>query len=419
MNKALSASESQPSQTVSGQSDIFIARQPIFDTSSQIFAYELLYRSGESNSATVIDGNAASSQVILNAFVDMEIEQITESRPAFLNLTLDFLLGKLPLPLPPKSLVIEILEDIVVTDEVVDAVRKLSAKGYTLALDDYGFSGDREALLEHVSIVKLELPAFEPECLRTEVEFLKKHNVKLLAEKVETHEEYELCRELGFDYFQGYYFSKPKVISGEAIKPNRLPMLRALAILQDPDCDINELETLIRNDVSMSYKILRIINSALYSFPRSIDSIKQAITVLGLKAIRDWMVIITLTDVDDKPRELVTLCLRRARMMQLLAEKQQLNPDVGFTTGLFSSIDALMDQRMEDVLSQLPLADEVVSALLRQEGSLGALLRSIILFERADWDALACSEDKLDELQTSYLEALQWSQELFSQLEGY
>jgi len=421
MNKALSVSEAdlqnETDETAALKSEIFVARQPIFDTRGEVFAYELLYRNGHTMTAGVIDGNAASSQVILNAFIDMDIEEITQSKPAFLNLTLDFLYGRLPLPLPPGELVLEVLEDIEVTDELVDALKELSGKGYTLALDDYAFDGDRASLIECVDIIKLELPAFEPDALREELERLKQYDVKLLAEKVETHEEYEMCRELGFHYFQGYYFSKPKVMSGQAIKPNRLPVLRALAILQDPNCNINELEKLISNDVSMSYKILRIINSALYSIPRAIDSVKQAITALGLKAIREWMVIITLTDVDDKPQELVTLCLQRARMMQLLADKKGLNPDVGFTTGLFSSIDALMDQKMEDVLSELPLAEEVVSALLKNEGQLGTLLYAVIQFEKGDWDALDYDDKELELLQESYLQSLQWSQELFSQLE--
>lgn len=422
MNSAVPVSSlekhDQLATTPSAQSEIFIARQPIFDAGSDVYAYELLYRSGYGNAAGVIDGNAASSQVILNAFVDMDIEEITESRPAFVNLTLDFLYGKLPLPLPPGSLVIEVLEDIEVTDELVEALQGFASKGYTIALDDYAFAGDRAALLDCVDIVKLEFPAFEPETLREEVARLKQLGVKLLAEKVETQAEYDLCLELGFDYFQGYFFSKPKIMTGQAIKPNRLPVLRALAILQDPNCNIDELEQLISNDVSMSYKILRIINSALYSIPRTIDSVKQAITALGLKSIREWMVIITLTDVEDKPQELVNLCLQRARMMQLLAEFRQLNPDVGFTTGLFSAIDALMDQKMEDVLSELPLADEVVAALIRQEGELGNLLLMIISYERGDWDALRNGSIELASLQQSYLQALQWSKELFSQLEG-
>ncbi|GAB5500550.1 MAG: HDOD domain-containing protein [Pseudohongiellaceae bacterium] len=420
MNSTLSVSKTethnQRDGAASGKSEIFIARQPIFDTQANVYAYELLYRSGTTNAAGVIDGNAASSQVILNAFIDMDIDEITESLPAFVNLTLDFLYGKLPLPLPPGALVLEVLEDIEVTDELVAALRDFSSAGYTIALDDYAFNGDRAELLDCVDIVKLEFPAFEADALREEVARLRQYNVKLLAEKVETQQDYELCRELGFDYFQGYYFSKPKVMSGQAIKPNRLPVLRALAILQDPDCDIDELEQLISNDVSMSYKILRIINSALYSIPRTIDSVKQAITALGLKAIREWMVIITLTDVDDKPRELVNLCLRRARMMQLLAEDTGLNPDISFTTGLFSAIDALMDQKMQDVLSELPLADEVDAALLHQRGELGKLLLSVVSFERGEWDALNCTVEGLETLQQSYYEAIQWSQELFAQL---
>jgi EAL and modified HD-GYP domain-containing signal transduction protein len=410
------AIQNQTEAAIAGHSEIFIARQPIFDSKAEVFAYELLYRSGHTATAGVIDGNAASSQVILNAFVDMDIDEITDSRLAFVNLTTDFLYGKLPLPLPAGSLVIEVLEDIEVDDALVDALHGFAKQGYTIALDDYAFAGDRAELLECVDIVKLEYPAFDEASLREAVARLKQFGVKLLAEKVETQADYELCRELGFDYFQGYFFSKPKIMSGQAIKPNRLPVLRALAILQDPDCDINELEQLISNDVSMSYKILRIINSALYNIPRTIDSVKQAITALGLKAIREWMVIITLTDVDDKPRELVNLCLQRARMMQLLAEARSLNPDVSFTTGLFSAIDALMDQKMEDVLRELPLADEVVAALLRQEGILGRQLLSVIQFERADWDAFDCSDEELDSLQDSYQQAMQWSRELFSQL---
>lgn len=402
--------------TASGKSEIFIARQPILDRHSEVYAYELLYRSGQQNFAGVIDGNAASSQVILNAFVDMDIAEITESHPAFVNLTLDFLYGKLPLPLPPGSLVIEVLEDIEVTDELVTALQGFASQGYTIALDDYAFNGDRAELLDCVDIVKLEFPAFDEQSLRDEVARLKQFNVKLLAEKVETQADFELCRELGFDYFQGYFFSRPRIMPGQSIKPNRLPVLRALAILQDPDCDIDELEQIISHDVSMSYKILRIINSALYSIPRTIDSVKQAITALGLKAIRDWMVIITLTDVEDKPRELVNLCLQRAKMMQLLAEKRKRNPDVSFTTGLFSAIDALMDQNMEEVLRELPLAAEVQAALLHQEGELGQLLSMVTHYEQGQWQALPTDQQELESIQECYLQAIQWSQELFAQL---
>lgn len=408
--------ECETEQQDSAHSEIFVARQPIFDNQGEVHAYELLYRSGLQNAAGVIDGNAASSQVILNTFVDMDVEEITQSRPAFVNLTLDFLFGKLPLPLPPGKLVLEVLEDIEVSDELVAALRGFSEKGYAIALDDYAFDGDRSELLDCVDIVKLEYPAFEAEALREAVTRLKQFGVKLLAEKVETQEDYALCRELGFDYYQGYYFSKPKVISGQAIKPNRLPVLRALAILQDPDCEIDELEQLISNDVSMSYKILRIINSALYSMPRKIDSVKQAITALGLKTIREWMVIISLTDIDDKPRELVMLCLQRARMMQLLAEKDRVNADQGFTIGLFSAIDALMDQHMEVVLAELPLTEEISQALLSQEGRLGQLFLAVIAYERGDWQTLASFSLDPGTIQECYREAINWSQELFARL---
>lgn len=400
-----------------GKTDIFIARQPIFDRNSEVFSYELLFRSCGDSTARFKDGSVASSQVILNAFVDMCIQDIAESRQVFVNFTREFLVGEIPLPLSSKSLVVEVLEDVVVDDAVVRGLQKLSRRGYMLALDDYIFTDDKEALFDVIDIVKIDLLGCDITKLEPEIKALQARNIKLLAEKVETHEEFELCKNMGFDFFQGFYFCKPMILTGQSIKPNRLAVLQILAKLQDSNCDISELESLVSRDVGISYKILRIINSAFYNFRREIKSVREAIVALGLKTIRDWMCIIVLTDIEDKPQELLSQSLRRARMMQTLSLKCGYVGEVGFITGLFSSIDAIMDLPMEVILKQLPLADNIVTALVSGEGEYGRLLQAIIRYEKGDWDNLSIKNLGSQDLIKSYIESITWTAELFSKLD--
>lgn len=400
----------------SSRSDIFVARQPVFNTKTDLFAYELLFRNQDENTAAITDGNAASSQVILNAFVDMNFHAIAKYHPVFINLTQDFIMGELPLPMAPDALIIEIPEDVDVSEPLLNILNGFKRKGYTLAFNYPEPDESKTPLLSVVDIVKIDMQRCDREQLPAQVSAVKQYEVKILGEKIETHEDFEWCKELGFDYFQGFFFSKPKNFTAQSIKPNRLAVLRILASLQDPDCDIRELEELISNDVSMSYKILRIINSALYSMPRTIDSVKQAIMALGLKAIRDWVAIISLTDIDDKPRELVALSLQRARMMQSLAEASNLDPDAAFTTGLFSCIDALMDQSMGRIMSELPLANDIVRALLNKDGAMGELLEFVIRYEEGDWDNLTYESLSVAELRQHYLESIQWSSDLINEI---
>ena len=400
------------------RNDIFIARQPIFDSNSNVFAYELLFRSCQNNTAQVDDGSVASSQVILNAFVDMCIQEISDNRQVFVNFTREFLVGAIPLPLSPRSLVVEVLEDVEVDDAVVAGLQQLSRKGYTLALDDYIFTDDKEAMFDNIDIVKVDLLGCDITKLETEIGALKDRNIKLLAEKVETQEEFEYCKQLGFDYFQGFYFCKPMIFSGQSVRPNRLTVLQILSKLQDPNCDITDLESLISKDVAISYKILRIINSAFYNFRREIKSVREAIVALGLKTIRDWMCIIVLTDIDDKPQELISQSLRRARMMQTLSEKCRMSGEVAFITGLFSSIDVIMDQPMESILQKLPLADEIVRALTLSEGEFGELLQTITRYERGEWDDLSIKGLRSQDLIKSYIESITWTSQLFEQLDN-
>jgi EAL and modified HD-GYP domain-containing signal transduction protein len=404
-----------PQEENSLLSNIFVARQPIFDAELNVYAYELLFRSGDTDTAHVTDGNAASSQVMINAFLDIGIDAITDNHLSFINLTRDFIVGQLPLPLPPETVVLEILEDIEVDEELLNALKIFANQGYTIALDDYVFTADKTPLFDIIDIIKIDFLECDKDMLASEVKRLKMHGVKLLAEKVETQEEFELCKSLGFDYYQGYFISKPKVLCGQSLKPNRISLMKILAVMQNPDFNINELEELISQDVSISYKILRIINSALYNLQRKIESIRQAIVLLGLKTIREWLTVVMLTDIDDKPPELIFQCLQRAHMMQSLTEAAGMNKDTGFTTGLFSSLDAIMDRPMDKVLDELPLAEEITQALLKREGKLGSLLEIVLHYERGEWQNINTDKFMVDDLSKHYLESLSWTTELVKQ----
>lgn len=390
----------------------YIGRQPIYDRQLKIVAYELLYRDGDNNRAQFVDGDAASSQVIVNACLGIGLERlIGEGRTAFINLTRAFLLQTYPMPLPKESVVLEVLEDIVLDEEMLIALRRLTQDGYSLALDDFVFTEQTRAAFEVVNIVKIDVLALGPDDTRKQVELLRQFNVKLLAEKVETHEILAQCQALGFDYFQGYFLSRPNLVQGRRPPAIRLAVLRTLALLQDPALDFKELEKAITQDVSLSYKLLRYINSAATGMPRKIDSIHQALVIAGTSCIRSWATLIALSSIDDKPHELMIIALIRAKMCELIAistkEKAKEN---FFTVGLFSALDALMDQPLEEILGSMPLSDQANVALLRHEGAPGKALHATLIYEQGgDPDELRKTGLPLDTLSDAYLEALSWA----------
>lgn len=279
-------------------------------------------------------------------------------------------------------------------------------------------SANYEDILEHIHMLKVDLSVWSRDQLAVFIPELLGRDVKLAATNVNTQDEQAYCQELGFEFFQGQFVSEPVMVSGNTLKPSRMALLNILKLLEDPDCDISDLEELISQDITLSYKILRIINSAFYGFRRKIDSVKQAVVSLGLKVIRDWFIVISLTDIDDKPESLMFQTLQRARMMQLLSDVMGLNKDTGFTIGLFSSIDAIMDQPMEVILKSLPLSDEITDALLDREGLLGELLDIVIRYEQGDWKNINSVGFEASELSTYYFESMIWTRGLFEQIKA-
>jgi len=402
--------------TSSLSNEVYVGRQPIFHQALNVYGYELLFRSGHTAHANVIDGNHATSQVIINTFIEIGVEHITNNRQTFINLTRDFLLGEIPLPLHSENIVLQILEDVEVDGALLAAVQKLSAEGFTIALDDFVLKEKNRALLPHADIIKLDLIAMDSETLKKHVHIFKKLNIKLLAEKIETEAEYEMCRQLGFDYYQGYYFCKPRVMSGKHLPANRLALLEMIAKLQSPACDMDELEQIISRDIAISYKLLRIINSPFYGITSKVDSIKKALIVLGLKQLKSWVTVIGLSMVDDKPAELVNLSLTRAKMCEQLATGFGCNENAAFTVGLFSMLDVLLDKPLAELVQQLPLDVDVTTALLAREGKPGDLLRLVTLYEKGDWQAVDTFKLEMHTLRQAYLDALAWSYTITSQI---
>jgi c-di-GMP phosphodiesterase len=390
--------------------DVFVGRQPIYDRQLDVYAYELLFRSGEGNHAGVMDGDQATSQVILNTFMEIGLETIVGPNLAFINLTRDFILQDYSPVFPAGRVVMEVLEDIPVDAELVEAVRRLSSRGYLIALDDFMYHERLQPLVEVADIIKVDVLTLDQATLQEHVIALRQYKVKLLAEKVETQDHFKYCRELGFDYFQGYFFCKPEVIKGHRVPANRLVTLQLLAKLQDPETDFADLEKVISRDVSLSYKLLRVVNSAFYALPRKVESLRQALLLLGTRNIATWVSVILLSGIDDKPHELMVTAMVRAKMCELLAQVLgQRSKEAFFTVGLFSALDALLDSPMEDILKSLPLSDDITAAILSYEGMLGAALQCVLAYERGDWDNVHCAALDSTSITDTYLQAIAWT----------
>ncbi|WP_428623019.1 EAL and HDOD domain-containing protein [Sedimenticola sp.] len=401
--------------------NIFVGRQPIFDRKQEVVAYELLYRAGNDNNfAEFPDGDRATTEVIINSVLDIGLDSIVGSHPAYFNLTGSFIRGDHPLPLDNRQVVLEILEDIEPDENVVEGMRKLAENQFIIALDDFVYSDKFIPLLEIAHIVKLEVMGKSEAELSEKISQLKPFEVKLLAEKVETHEEFEMCKALGFEYFQGYFLCKPHIIEGRSMPANRLVVLSLLAKLQDPNADIEELEQLIVQDVSLTYRLLRFINSAAFALGKEVESVHRALILIGTNTIKKWVNLLLLARIDDKPRELMRTALIRGRMCELLADLHghSRDRDHYFTCGLFSVLDALMDRPMNELLAELPLNSEVKEALLENKGEAGKVLTEVLDYEKGAWQELLESGISVRDFRDCYLQAVLWADESMGSLQS-
>jgi len=402
--------------------EVFVARQPIFDLKKNVVAYELLFRSGLDNFYdTEQDGDNATSKLITNSFLLIGLDTITKRKKAFINFTKHHILSRAPSVIPNDLISIEILEDVIPDQDVVTACAELKEKGYEIVLDDFVFSEEYKPLVELADIIKIDFLNTLGDERRVVLEQCKDRGIKFLAEKVETVEDFQMAVELGYEYFQGYFFSKPVIISGRDIPGMKFNHLRMLSEINRPDVEFDRLEDIIKHDVSLTYKLLKFINSAYFRFSMKVESIKHSLVLLGVKEIKKWASIIALSAIgDDKPQEVINLSLVRAKFCEFLATDTGMknNESDYFMTGLFSLIDALIDRPMEEVLSELPISDDVKNALLCQKNLYNDILNLVVAYEKGEWETVTEYSEKtgVNEavLPTYYFTSTKWANVNFS-----
>jgi len=390
---------------------ILIARQPIFDSKLNVYAYELLFRGSMSDTesgVTEFNGDLATSQVINHTFMEFGIDRVIGNKRAFINLTRSFLTGEIPIPFDHTQVVLEILEDIVIDEQLIKTVQEFADQGFIIALDDFINSEELQPLVKIASIIKIDILALSEQELIRHVEALKNEDIVLLAEKVETEEQYKLCQQLGFTYFQGYFFCKPTLINDKPLPDSKLAVLQILHSLQDPDITIDELELLVKQDISLSFKLIRFLNSAAISLPRKVDSVRQGLLFLGLDTIKSWATLIAFSDIESTTSELMTTALIRAKLCSQLAGAFDCEQDSAFMLGLFSPLEAMLQKPMEEILQSLPIEAEMKNALLLKGGTpCGELLLFIIAYEQGTLMELPY-QVSIQQLNTAYLEATEW-----------
>jgi len=389
---------------------LLLARQPILDRTLRLRGYELLARDSSGMFPLDQPGHVTTCQVLVEALGEFGLETVVGALPAYFNLPAEFLTGEIPLPLPPERVVLELLESIEPTQAVLRGVQRLKSEGFTLALDDYTVQRPGyEELLRRVDLVKVDVLGMDEAHLRGLVASLKPYGVRLLAEKVESPEMFRTCDQLGFDYFQGYFFARPDLLRGRTQSVDRSSLLLLLAKIQNPDTTPDELEAVIAQDPVLSLKLVRFLNSAHIGLRRRIDSLREVVVYLGSDAVRNIACVMLLARVGNKPRELMVTAMLRARMCEELARGGTAgNKHRAFTVGLFSMLDALVDQDLRDVVSPLPLHPEIQEALLQRSNQLGLQLENVVAYERGEFERLPRSDPAPGAIREAYLNALGW-----------
>lgn len=400
--------------------DLYVARQPIFDLRGEAVAYELLYRrTGESLAADGESRGQMSLDVIIQTFLEIGLQRITQGKLGFLNFSREMLLNGSFELLDPDAVVIELLEDVVADAAVVAACERLVRSGYTLALDDFAAGAGHDALLPLARIVKVDVLGRAPGDVRRTVEPLRRRKLRLLAERVETAEVRDACRAMGFELFQGYFFARPEIVEKRGVPVELTSLLQVMNLLQDEKVTEQEVVDAFGRDPSLSYKLLRMVNAASQG-ARGVDSILHAVRLLGHETLHRWLALLLASSLASRSgmdAELVYATVLRARLCELLAGASDQGARSGrlFLTGLFSRMDALLRTPMDEVLSRVDLTEDVKEALLHREGPYAEWLALSEAYERGDWEAMSrlCAAVGVpaDALPEIYVQSLRWARE--------
>ena len=403
---------------------IFVARQPIFDRDHRIWGYELLFRhSGEASTAMVTNQDMATSKVIADGF-SLAMAGVDEELRALINFPARLLLDDTALALPKSRVVVEILESVQPTKGILASCRRLKDAGYLLALDDFVGQPGCEPLIELADIVKVEVLDMSPKELARVTALVKGHGRRLLAEKVEDKDMLGMARNFGYELFQGYYFSRPEIVPGRKIPAAMVAKVQLLRTLSKRDIEFRELAEIIGHDVSLSYRLLKFVNSSAFCFRSKIQSISQAVTLLGLDPFRQWAMVVVMSDMDLSPKgaELTYLSLHRARFLHQLAgkaNKASYPQETMFLLGLFSKLDALLGQDMAEALANMDLDEEIAAALCGKANPAQRCLELLHCVETGQWENVdaVLLEKGLDPstCAVEYLRASTWAKDILGQ----
>jgi len=393
----------------------YVARQAILDTNQNLFSYELLFRDGKGNCFPDISPDEATSKILTNNHLNFGLDEITGGKPAFINFHEDTLLNRFPTSLDPTKVVIEILETVRLSSALVEACTQIKTLGYKIALDDHDFDPKWDLLLPFIDIIKVDIETCEYQAMLDNIDKFKQAGVKLVAERIETHEQFEQYKRLGFDYFQGYFFARPEVIRQKKLPTSKLSLIELISASASTNFDFQLINKIIERDVSLSYKLLRFINSPLINKNTQIKSLIHALNYMGEVEVKKFIALLALANLgDEKSSELIHLSLIRAKFCEMLLYAHDLsnNSPKGFLLGLFSLLDALLDQTMDQVVEKLPLSPDLKSTLCGEKNTLQQYLSLVRAYEMGHWIAIKdlCKALKLDGniSQHFYHEAIKW-----------
>ena len=397
----------------------YAARQPILDKEKKLFAYELLFRDSIDNIFPDIDADEATTKMIEASNFNLGISEFTGNKPAFINFTLATLIKGYPETLTPEEVVVEILETVKPGKKLLAICKNLHDKGYTIALDDYIHQAVWQHFYPFIHIIKIDWQVTSLETIKA-VKFAIKNfpHIKLLAEKVETYEEYNQALALDFELFQGFFFAKPEMVKTKSLSPSQMAMAELLYETSKKDLDLASITSVFERDVTLSYKLLRYANSASFKRRNEIATIKQALVTLGSGELKRFLGLMFASNINpDKPSELINAAMVRAKFCELMASdiKPPIDNSIAFLTGLLSLIDAIVDEELASILSKLPLAQEIKDSLLTRKGSMAALIMLLEFIERAEWSKTTTVIETLGlekaKVIKNYNEAIAWADE--------
>ncbi len=396
----------------------YAARQPILDRDKNLYAYELLFRDGLENVFPDIDGDEATSRMIAGSQFNFGLDDFLGDKLGFINFTLDTLLKKFPSMLPKEQVVVEILETVQPGKRLLAEVQSLKEQGYIVALDDYIHQPVWRHFYPYIDIIKIDFRSTSQDVIQEVLTATAAFpNIKLLAEKVETNEEFQAALKMGFSYFQGYFFSKPEMLQSKALSPAQMTLAELLYETSKSEMDLTQITSIFERDVNLSYKLLRYSNSAVFKRRSEIETIKQALVVLGQLELKKFLSVLFTAQVSsEKPAELMRLAMTRAKFAEGIAQiHRKTDTAKAFLTGMMSLMDAILDEPMTSVMSKLPLAKDIKDALVDNQGLLAEYLSLVKCYEQAHWQeantAIARLGLEAKSLPDAYHEAVQWANE--------